>query len=79
MHICDRYRSTGIDFAYQHQTNNFLLLFVLSFWSFFMIKRAFIKTAAALALMAAFGTAQAQNTPIKFQLDWRFEGPAALF
>ncbi|WP_341907645.1 ABC transporter substrate-binding protein [Polaromonas sp. YR568] len=25
------------------------------------------------------GSAQAQNTPIKFQLDWRFEGPAALF
>ena len=23
--------------------------------------------------------AQAQETPIKFQLDWRFEGPAALF
>ena len=44
-----------------------------------MIKRAFIKTTAALALVAAFGTAQAQTTPIKFQLDWRFEGPAALF
>ena len=25
------------------------------------------------------GVAQAQNTAIKFQLDWRFEGPAALF
>ena len=23
--------------------------------------------------------AQAQETPVKFQLDWRFEGPAALF
>ena len=23
--------------------------------------------------------ARAQETPIKFQLDWRFEGPAALF
>ena len=45
-----------------------------------MIKRAFIKTTAALALVAAFSSAvQAQNTPIKFQLDWRFEGPAALF
>ena len=44
-----------------------------------MIKRAFIKTTAALALVAAFGSAQAQVTPIKFQLDWRFEGPAALF
>ena len=44
-----------------------------------MKKRAFLKSAAALALAAAFSTAQAQNTPIKFQLDWRFEGPAALF
>ncbi len=38
------------------------------------------------ALLAAFTTlaalpllATAQTTPIKFQLDWRFEGPAALF
>ena len=44
-----------------------------------MIKRTFIKTTAALALVAAFGSAQGQTTPIKFQLDWRFEGPAALF
>jgi NitT/TauT family transport system substrate-binding protein len=44
-----------------------------------MTKRSFLKTTAALALTAAFGTAQAQTTPIKFQLDWRFEGPAALF
>ncbi len=44
-----------------------------------MIKRAFLKTTAALAIAAAFGSAQAQTTPIKFQLDWRFEGPAALF
>ncbi len=44
-----------------------------------MNKRSLIKTATALAFMAAFGTAQAQTTPIKFQLDWRFEGPAALF
>ena len=44
-----------------------------------MKKRAFLKSAAALALAAAVSTAQAQNTPIKFQLDWRFEGPAALF
>ena len=43
-----------------------------------MNKRHFIKTTAALAAVAAFGTAQAQ-TAIKFQLDWRFEGPAALF
>ena len=44
-----------------------------------MTKRHFLKTTAALAFTAAFSTAQAQNTPIKFQLDWRFEGPAALF
>lgn len=35
-------------------------------------------TAAAAALLAA-GPVLAQETPIKFQLDWRFEGPAALF
>ena len=44
-----------------------------------MIKRAFLKTSLSLSLMASFGLAQAQTTPIKFQLDWRFEGPAALF
>ena len=44
-----------------------------------MTPRTFLKSAAALALAASFGLANAQNTPIKFQLDWRFEGPAALF
>ncbi len=45
-----------------------------------MTKRAFLQTVAALAATAAFGLAHAQpTTPIKFQLDWRFEGPAALF
>jgi NitT/TauT family transport system substrate-binding protein len=35
---------------------------------------------ALLAALAALATAPAQaQTPIKFQLDWRFEGPAALF
>ncbi|MDO9292741.1 MAG: ABC transporter substrate-binding protein, partial [Hydrogenophaga sp.] len=43
-----------------------------------MNKRHFIQTAATLATWAAFGSAQAQ-TALKFQLDWRFEGPAALF
>ncbi len=34
----------------------------------------------AAALLVATAAAQAQPlTPIKFQLDWRFEGPAALF
>ena len=44
-----------------------------------MIKRTFLKTSLSLAITASFGLAQAQTTPIKFQLDWRFEGPAALF
>ena len=34
---------------------------------------------AALALAAVAPPALAQELPIKFQLDWRFEGPAALF
>lgn len=37
-----------------------------------------VALAAATSLLAA-GPALAQETPIKFQLDWRFEGPAALF
>jgi NitT/TauT family transport system substrate-binding protein len=44
-----------------------------------MNKRFFLKTTAMLAAAATFGMAQAQTTPIKFQLDWRFEGPAGLF
>jgi NitT/TauT family transport system substrate-binding protein len=45
-----------------------------------MNKRFFLRTTAALALAASVGTASAQAlTPIKFQLDWRFEGPAAFF
>jgi len=43
-----------------------------------MNKRHFIQITAALAAASAFGSAQAQ-TAVKFQLDWRFEGPAALF
>ena len=35
--------------------------------------------AASTALLLAMPLAQAQETPVKFQLDWRFEGPAALF
>ncbi len=44
-----------------------------------MSKRFFLKTAAGLAAVSFLGLAQAQTTPIKFQLDWRFEGPSALF
>ncbi len=44
-----------------------------------MKKRHFLHAALALAGLLSFGASQAQNTPIKFQLDWRFEGPAALF
>ena len=49
-----------------------------------MYKRTFIQSACAFILGASLATgaglASAQAlTPIKFQLDWRFEGPAALF
>lgn len=44
-----------------------------------MQKRVFLRTAAALALAAGFNAQAQTTTPIKFQLDWRFEGPAALF
>jgi NitT/TauT family transport system substrate-binding protein len=37
---------------------------------------AAVLTSLALGLS---GLAQAQDAPVKFQLDWRFEGPAALF
>jgi NitT/TauT family transport system substrate-binding protein len=36
-------------------------------------------TAALVAWGSAPSAALAQTTPIKFQLDWRFEGPSALF
>ncbi|HSI47575.1 MAG TPA: ABC transporter substrate-binding protein [Ideonella sp.] len=39
-------------------------------------RRRLLATAATLALCAS---AQAQETTIKFQLDWRYEGPSALF
>ena len=43
-----------------------------------MKKKVFLH-AAAMLLAVTFGPAHAQTTPIKFQPDWRFEGPAALF
>jgi NitT/TauT family transport system substrate-binding protein len=36
-------------------------------------------SALAVAALLATGAVQAHETKIKFQLDWRFEGPAALF
>jgi NitT/TauT family transport system substrate-binding protein len=46
-----------------------------------MNKRAFLLqlAASATALLGAAGAQAQAVTPIKFQLDWRFEGPAALF
>ena len=44
-----------------------------------MQKRVFLQSLAALALVAATAAQAQAPTPIKFQLDWRFEGPAALF
>lgn len=44
-----------------------------------MKKRQFLHAIAFAAATVAAGSALAQTTPIKFQLDWRFEGPAALF
>lgn len=44
-----------------------------------MNKRRFLQASAALAAALSFGTAVQAQTPIRFQLDWRFEGPSALF
>lgn len=44
-----------------------------------MKKRTLLQLTAACLFGSSLGLAQAQTTPIKFQLDWRFEGPAALF
>ena len=42
-------------------------------------RRALLGLLGACAIAAAPLPLQAQETPIKFQLDWRFEGPAAMF
>ena len=39
-----------------------------------MHKRSFLKTTVALATLA-WGAAHAADTPLKFQLDWRFKAP----
>ncbi|HEX5784639.1 MAG TPA: ABC transporter substrate-binding protein [Burkholderiaceae bacterium] len=44
-----------------------------------MSKRLFLQSAVMAVALATLGTTQAQSKSIKFQLDWRFEGPAALF
>ncbi|WP_043703378.1 ABC transporter substrate-binding protein [Tepidimonas taiwanensis] len=44
-----------------------------------MNKRQLLRTLAALPVAIAAPSAFAQAVPIKFQLDWRFEGPSALF
>jgi NitT/TauT family transport system substrate-binding protein len=44
-----------------------------------MAKRAFLQSALACAALWVAAPAFSQTTPLKFQLDWRFEGPAALF
>lgn len=49
----------------------------MSFKPHFSLTRRSLVTGAALAL--ALPQAHAQDIPVKFQLDWRFEGNAALF
>jgi NitT/TauT family transport system substrate-binding protein len=44
-----------------------------------MSKRLILKSLACLLGADLTVLAHAQTTPIKFQLDWRFEGPSALF
>ncbi len=47
-----------------------------------MRKRLFLHTVLALSASAGLATTQAHAqaaTPLKFQLDWRFEGPSAFF
>jgi NitT/TauT family transport system substrate-binding protein len=46
---------------------------------FSLTRRTLICVATALATLGVAGTASAQETAIKFQLDWRFEGPSAFF
>ena len=45
----------------------------------FPSRRVLLTALASLVGASFLGTATAQETPIKFQLDWRYEGPAALF
>ena len=44
-----------------------------------MLQRRTLLAALALTSSLFALPARAQETSVKFQLDWRFEGPAALF
>ena len=44
-----------------------------------MSRRLFNQSLVLGSIALAWGVASAQTVPIKFQLDWRFEGPSALF
>jgi len=44
-----------------------------------MSRRLFNQSIVLSSIALAWGVASAQTVPIKFQLDWRFEGPSALF
>ncbi len=47
--------------------------------SFPLSRRLALVAAAATVQLLTAPAAQAQETGVKFQLDWRFEGPAAMF
>ena len=42
------------------------------------VRRTFLQLSCAVTCLGA-ASLSAQETPLKFQLDWRFEGPSALF
>lgn len=44
-----------------------------------LARTTWLTAALTLSLASLSPALQAQTTPIKFQLDWRFEGPSALF
>ena len=44
-----------------------------------MSRRLFNQSLVLSAIALSWGVASAQTVPIKFQMDWRFEGPSALF